>query len=337
MKTELIPFKKEMISDAGMLLAQRHKRNRGFLPFLPMRFENKDVATKAVFKLFEKKTASGFATFRNGKMVAYLLGDTSNEPWGRCGWVRLPGSAIADSESPTLLQDLYVLLGDDWTKRGVFIHHTYFSIADKDLVDAWFGLDFGKERIDAVLDLRKVEIPAIQIPEGVEIRRARSGDNDHLAGMSHIIFRQLEKAPYWHPTPPEAWGELREGWGELADDKTVDAWLALEEKRTVSTIASWATMHPEEETDTDMLAGENIFSFSIAATRPEARERGIATALLWMCLAHNRDQGFEYCYTNWISPNLSASRFWPRFGFQEVAFRLTRNINPMISWTRETE
>jgi GNAT superfamily N-acetyltransferase len=94
-------------------------------------------------------------------------------------------------------------------------------------------------------------------------------------------------------------------------------------------------MHPEEDTDTDMLAAENVFSFSVAATRPEKRGRGIMTALMWTCFDYNREQGYEYCYTNWISPNLAASRFWPRFGYQEVAYRLTKNINPMISWTRE--
>ena len=94
-------------------------------------------------------------------------------------------------------------------------------------------------------------------------------------------------------------------------------------------------MDPEADTDVDMLSGENIAYFSIAATRPEMRGKGIGTNLMWICLSHIKDAGFDYCYTNWISPNLAASRFWPRFGFREVAYRLTRNINPMISWTRE--
>jgi ribosomal protein S18 acetylase RimI-like enzyme len=242
----------------------------------------------------------------------------------------LPGSALAEGESVETLQDLYALLGDDWVKRGVFIHHTYFSIADRDLVNAWFDLDFGKERIDAILNFKQAEIPKVRIPDGVQIRRAGPGDNEHLAGMSHLIYRELEKAPYWHPTPPEVWDELREGWGELADDKSVDVWLALEGDRTVGTIASWK----ETEAPTEMLVGPKTFTFSVAATRPESRGRGIATALTWTCLAHGREQGFEYCYTDWISPNLAASRFWPRFGFKEVAYRLTKQINPMIAWTR---
>jgi ribosomal protein S18 acetylase RimI-like enzyme len=269
---------------------------------------------------------------RKNKMVAYLIGTITIEPWGRCGWVYLPGSALAEDESPATLQDLYTLLGDDWVKRGVFIHHTYFSVADRDLVNAWFDLDFGKERIDAILDFRQVEIPKVRIPDGIQIRRARPGDSEHLAGMSHLIYRELEKAPYWHPTPPEVWKELREGWVELVDDPNVDVWLALDGEQTVGTIASWKV----EPGPAEMLVGPNTFTFSVAATRPESRGRGIATALTWTCLAHGRAQGYEYCYTDWISPNLAASRFWPRFGFQEVAYRLTKQINPMIAWTRST-
>jgi GNAT superfamily N-acetyltransferase len=335
MKTKLLPFTKDMIPEAGILLAKRHQRDRKILPILPDRFESVDVAERAFKLLFEKKNTRGYAAFRSGKIVAYFIGTTTNQPWGRCGWVILPGSALAEGESMETLQDLYVLLGDDWVRHGVFIHHTYLSAADKNLVDAWFSLDFGKERIDAILDFNQIEIPEIKIPEGIQIRRGGPGDNEHLASMSHLIMRELEKSPYWHPTPPEDFLEIREGWAELADDETVDIWLALEGDKTVGSIASWATMHPEGDTDTDMFAAGNMFTLSVAATHPESRGKGVGTALAWTCLAHGLDQGFEYCHTDWISPNLAASRFWPRFGYQEVAYRLTKNINPMISWTRE--
>jgi ribosomal protein S18 acetylase RimI-like enzyme len=106
----------------------------------------------------------------------------------------------------------------------------------------------------------------------------------------------------------------------------------LEGERTGGTIATWK----EHEGPTDVLVGPKTFTFSVAATRPECRGRGIGAALTWTCLAHGRDQGFDHCYTDWISPNLAASRFWPRFGFKEVAYRLTKQINPMIAWTRDT-
>jgi ribosomal protein S18 acetylase RimI-like enzyme len=330
MKTEYIPFTPDMIPEAGELLSQRHCRDRAVLPLLPERFEDPEIAAKAIETLLEKQNTSGYAAMQSGKLVAYFIGTTNVQPWGRCGWVYLGGSALAQGESPATLQDLYVLLGDDWVKRGVFIHHTYLSAADRELVNAWFDLDFGKERIDAILDLEQVEIPEIRIPDGIQIQRAGPGDNEHLAGMSHLIYRELEKAPYWHPTPPEVWADLREGWAELAGDPNVDAWLALDGEQTVGTVASWK----EEHGPAEMLVGPNDCTFSVAATRPESRGRGIATALTWTCLAHGRDQGYAYCYTDWISPNLAASRFWPRFGFKEVAYRLTKHINPMIAWTR---
>ena len=331
MRIKISPFTKEMIPEAGRLLANRHQRNRKFLSILPERFESAAVAEKAIAALLAKNTTNGYAALRNGKMVAYLLGETTSEPWGRCGWVRLPGSALAENESMATLQDLYVLLGDDWVRKGIFIHHTYLPAADREIVDAWFGLDFGKERIDAILDFSQFQIPEIRVPDGIRFRRVEPGDNEHLAGISHVIFRQLEKSPYWHPTPSEVWQELREGWGELADDEAVSAWLALDGEQTVATIGFW----PPEESDTDMLWAPKMSYLSIAATRPESRGRGIGTALTWTGLKDCIDNGDNYCITNWISPNLSASRFWPRFGFKEVAYRLTRNISPMISWTRE--
>lgn len=335
MKTKLIPFKRDMIPEAGKLLAKRHQRDRQVFPCMPDRFESPDIAKKAITNLLEKKHSRGYAAMRRNKMVAYFLGTNTNQPWGRCGWVYLPGSALSAGEPVEIMQDLYALMGDDWVKRGVFIHHIYLPNSDDRLMDAWFGLDFGKERVDAILDLNTVEIPEIEIPEGIKIRRGGPGDNEHLGGMSHLIMRELEKSPYFHPTPPEEFADLYDGWSELADDITVDVWLAFEGDKIVATIASWATMHPEEDTDTEIFASENTFSFSVAATQPESRGRGIMTAMTWTCLKYNRDRGYEYCYTNWISPNLAASRFWPRFGYQEVAYRLTKNINPMIAWTRE--
>lgn len=330
MKTELVLFTKEMVGEAADLLAAQHGRNRRVLPFLPPRFEKQAEAEAAIASLLDKKTTSGYAAVRGGKMVAYLLGETTIENWGRCGWIRLPGSARADEESVNTLQDLYVLLGDDWVRQGVFIHHSYQFTAEREVIEAWFSLDFGKERIEGVIDMGTITIPAVTLPEGIEIRRAGAGDENALGDMSDTIFRELAKAPYWHPTPPEVWPYLAEGWADLATDPEVKVWLAVEGEEVLGTLGFW----DEEETAEGMLITPKMFTFSVAATREAARGRGIGSALTWTGLAHYRDEGYDYCYTNWISPNLSASRMWPRFGFKEAAYRLTRNINPMIAWTR---
>ena len=331
MKTEYLPFTTEMISDAGRLLAQRHNCNRQRLPLLPARFEQAEVAVNAVEALWKEKYTNGVAAFCDGKMVAYLIGKTSTDPWGRAGYVYLPGYAVAAEGTPSVIQDLYALLGDSWVKRGCFDHYLYISAVDTEIIDALFDVGFGKERIDALLDLRTVEFPDVEEPLGVAIRKAGAGDNAHLGSLSNIIFRALAKPPHWHPTVPEGWDELREGWSELPDEKEWTIWLALEKDEALGTVG----FRPEEETDTQMLASPRTVYLSVAATKPQARGRGIGTVLSWHGLKLAKQEGYEICYSNWISPNLLASRFWPRFGFKDAAYRLAKRVSPMIAWARD--
>jgi len=330
MTTEYVAFTEKMIPEAGRLLARRHARNRMELPLLPARFEEPQVAEKAVRAMWEKKLKHGYAAFRDGQMTAYLIGEYMVNPWARCGYVYLPGYALADGEKPSLLQDLYANLGDDWVRHGVFNHLVYVSTVDRLIVEAFFDIGFGKERVDALIDLRTLEIPKVDGLDGVTVRLAGKGDNDYLGSVSHIIMDALASAPYWHPTLPEDYIELKQGWSELADDKEWTVWLALEEDKALGT----AGLRPEKEEDGQLVTSPHTVYLSVVTTRPEARGRGIANLLTWRGLEQARKDGYEICYTNWISPNFLASRYWPRFGFINVSYRLAKQVNPMIAWTK---
>ena len=330
MKTEYKLFSEAMLPEAGVLLANRHRRNCAQLPLLPARFADVGIAIKAVQAQWNEEFKRGYAAFRNGRMIAYLIGYFALQPWGRCGYVHLPGYALADGENPAVIQDLYALLGEDWVEAGIFSHGLYISAADPQIIEALFNIGFGKERVDALLDLKTLSIPEAEPLANIVIRRAGPGDSDHLVNLSGIIMRALFNAPYWHPTVPEEYQELRQGWAELADDKNWIVWLAFEGDHVVGATG----FRPQSETDGDMLACARNIYLSIAAIIPESRGRGISTALTWHGLKRARQAGFEICYTNWISPNLPASRHWPKYGFQEVACRLSKRIDPQISWTR---
>ena len=319
-----------MVPAAADLLAELHRTNRAALPLLPARFEDREMTTRAIQALLAKRRAKGFAAFRDDKLVAYMIGDNETLPWGRSGHVYLPGYAVNNGERAEIIQDLYALLGDEWVKNGVFNHYLYISAADRTILEALFDIGFGKERVDALLDLASLRIPEVEEPSGVTIRLAGKGDNELVGSLSNVIFSALADAPYWHPTVPEDWAELHEGWSALADDKEWTFWLALEGEKALGGIGFRA----EAEEDTQMLIPARTAYLSVAATKPEARGRGVGTTLTWLGLAKTREDGFELCYTNWISPNLLASRFWPRFGFKDVAYRLAKKVSPMISWAK---
>ena len=332
MKIEYVPFTENMIPEAGRILAERHTRNREALPLLPARYEDTQVATKEIETLWQKELKNGYAAFSDGKMVAYMIGEFTVQPWARSGYVYLPGYALVEGESKEIIKDLYALLGEDWVRRGVFSHNLYISANDTDVVDGLFEIGFGRERVDALLDLRTLDIPALDIPVGMTVRPVEKGDEERLKSISHYMMNALAAPPYWHPTSPEDYLELEEGWSELATDKDwKSVWMAVENERSLGTVG----FRPTDEDDPQMLISPNTIYMGAAVTKPEARGRGVATILTWSGFDKARRDGFEYCYTNWISPNLWASRFWPRFGFGIVSYRLSKQVNPMIAWARD--
>jgi predicted GNAT family acetyltransferase len=337
MKTEYLPFSGEMISQAGELLAKRHACNRQVLPLLPERFEDPQVAAGAVEELWQAKYKNGYAAFRNGKMTAYLIGDFENMPWARSGYVYLHGYALADGESVTVLQDLYALLGEDWVRRGIFSHNLYISAADKEVIQGLFAVGLGRERVDALLDLRTLEIPKLEAPPGITIRRAGKADAERAGSVAYVMIDALSSAPYWLPITPESIAEWKERWSGRVDDKAEGGkdwavWMALEQDQAVGTVTFFK--NTEQENEVQMLISPQTIYLATAVTKPEVRNRGIANALTWRGLEEARKEGFEVCLVNWVSPNLLAARHWPGYGFQEAAYRLSKQVNPMSAWAR---
>jgi hypothetical protein len=337
MKTEYLPFRSEMTPEAGKLLAQRHICNRQVLPLLPARFEEPQAASKAVESLWQSKFGSGYAAFRNGEMLAYLIGDFEDQPWARSGYVYLPGYALASGESAAILQDLYALLGEDWVRRGIFSHNLYISAADQDVIQTLFAIGFGQERVDALLDLSRFEFPILDEPEGLVIRRARKGDEEFLGSVAYVMIDALTSAPYWLPVMPESRIAWKERWGSRAGDEEWLVWMALEHDQAVATVAFvFEPADPlEQDSEIQMLITDRTVHLGTAVTRPESRGRGVANILTWRGLEEAHGMGFEVCLVNWIGANLLAARYWPRFGFRPAAYRLSKQIHREIAWARD--
>lgn len=329
MSTHIVPFSPELLPQAAVLLAQRHQHDRTLLPALPDRFTDPAVAGLAIEAALQRKGASGFAALVNDQVVAYLIGDmVIDNTWGRSAWVRTAGCAYTPAVGVEIVRELYAALGARWVAYGIFLHVALMPVSDPALLQAWFSLSFGMEQVHALVDLATVEPTLPSLPPALEIRQAGPADRHHLAAMSDVIWQTQVKAPVWGIMMPEGHQELADGWAELVDEADVTVWLACQAGQVVGCQGYW----PAEQRADNLLIPESCMHLSVAGTRETARGQGIGACLTRYGFAHARAAGYRFCEADWRSTNLLAARFWPRQGFQPVAYRLVRRVDPRIAW-----
>jgi GNAT superfamily N-acetyltransferase len=328
MTIQIIPFDENLLPQAAALLAERHRRDRIALPHLPRRFGEIDAARQAIDVVWAKPHAAGFAAIEGGRLSAFLLGDrVIDAQRGRSGWVRNAGYAYSAGVDPDVIRDLYAALGESWVANGVFAHYALISVADAELLHAWYSLSFGIEQVHALLDLAKIGEAGTSIP-GIDLRCAASGDEPHLAVLSDVIWREQVKTPVWGAMMPESVSEVEKGWAGLATDADCTTWLAMEGDAPVGVQVYW----PAEAGNDALHVDDDCLHLGVAGTRVAQRGRGIGTWMTQTGLAWAAANGYRCCETDWRSTNLMSSRFWPRRGFRPAVYRLVRQVDARIAW-----
>jgi len=326
---EFRPLQNSDLSDAARLLARRHRTHRTFFPELPADAESDETAEALLSASLGRESCVGWGAFAGDRLQAYLIGETVLDPWwGRSGWIRAGGSASIDVGAADRFADLYARLGQQWVQSGIFAHFVVVPASEVEVMRLWFGQSFGIEHVHAVLDLRSLALPDFLAPVGVTIRLATDDDRGALARMSDVVWRHQLQAPVWAAMLPESAEANRAGWLELLDDPAVDVWLAFEQGEAIGSQA----YYPSEMIGEHLLGNDTTCHLAIAGTRPDARGRGIASALTRAGLEHARRRGFAFCETDWRSTNLLSSRFWPSFGFRAAFYRLHRRVDDRIAW-----
>jgi ribosomal protein S18 acetylase RimI-like enzyme len=319
-RLELVPFADEHLDDAGRLLASRHARHRRAEPLLPERFEKQSAARDELAAAWRAENASGWAAFRDGRLVGYLVGaPRDDESWGANVWVEAAGHAAEQAED---VRDLYALAAARWVEEGRGRHYALVPATEPELVDAWFRLGFGHQQAQGVQELR--ENVDVAIPAGFEIREPTAGDVEALIDVELALPSHQRASPVFSERPLPTAEVLREEWRKtLAGDEE----RLLIGARDGRPVACWSTCAAELSIWYHGLARPERASYlAFAATLPEARGSGIGVALTNAALARARSDGYESMVTDWRVTNLLASRFWPRRGFRPMFLRLYRSI-----------
>lgn len=337
MSTEIVPFHVGMLPAAAELLSRRHARDRAMMPLLPARFEQPRMAQAAVREVWSTPHTSGVAAWRDGRLVGYLLGQAKFETHrGRHVWIPLPGYALGEGEPADLYAELYAAAGPEWLRLGAFDHYLMMPAEDRDGLNAWFSLSFGKEQAHAILSLTG-PLPERPAVPGVVIRRAGEADRDAFVGdMSPILRRHMAGPPVWAASLPERVEPMREGFVEMLTDESARVWIAEAEGNGDDSgrMLGYVLLYPASPSDDNLTVSvsERTVLLEVAAIRPEARGRGIGQALAVAGLADAAALGYRVCITDWRTPNIEANRFWPKLGFRPAVYRLARKVDPRIMW-----
>ena len=76
----------------------------------------------------------------------------------------------------------------------------------------------------------------------------------------------------------------------------------------------------------DLRVPENSIDLAHAATLEDVRGAGVGLALTAHAINWAHENGYRSITTDWRSPNLEASRFWPRRGWRPTFYRMFRAV-----------
>ena len=335
MSETIVAFHEGLLPAAAELLARRHRRDRAAMPLLPARFAEARPALVAAREVWHKPLTSGVAALRDGRLIGYLLGEVKIDSLrGRHVWVHLAGHALAEDAPPDLYAALYAAAGPEWLAEGAFDHYVMMPAADAAGLDVWYGLNFGREQAHAARASAGPLPDPVDI-SGVTIRRATEADRDAMVDeMSPILRQHLVAPPVWAAALPETMRPMREGFVEMLSDDSARVWLAVADGPEGGRVLGYQAYFPATPTDDNLMVSisDRTVLLEVAATRADARGRGIGRALTRVGLAGAAAAGYGLCITDWRTANVEAARFWPQMGFQTVVYRLTRKVDPRIAW-----
>jgi GNAT superfamily N-acetyltransferase len=315
------PFEAADLDSAALLLADRHRRHRQSEPLLDPAYEAPGAARREIEALLAGDAAHGWTALRAGGVVGYLVGISKSEAsWGRNVWVEAAGHAATDA---SVVRALYAVASAAWVEAGRLNHHVLVPASDAELVEAWFGLDFGTQHLHAVREVPEAA-PGVVAPGELTIRRPTRDDIQVMAELELVLPEHLRGAPVFSRLPLETIAEVEAAISADFGDPGY-TWFVAEHGGRVVGDALGCSLDRSAGT-TSLGRPANAAFLAYVAVLPEARGLGAGRILAETVLAWSRDSGYPAIATDWRSTNIEADRSWRALGFRPTFRRMHRLI-----------
>ena len=135
-------------------------------------------------------------------------GTGHNGSWSRA-W-------IPRTRTPPLVRDLYAAAAARCVGEGLTSHYAMVPATDPALVDAWFRLGFGHQRLCAIRETPSTE-PFLEVA-GLGLRRAQRADIDALARLDIALPEHQTRSPVFSRLPLPDLDETRAAYEADFDD-----------------------------------------------------------------------------------------------------------------------
>ena len=312
------------IPSMALLLMGRQERESKHFPFLKNSSLQKEKVESQLQNLLTNSSALGMGAFLHDQLVGYLVGmiriGTRN---GRCAVVPYEGAALLAGEPAELIRYLYAEAAVLWLDHGCFTHSAFVPLADPLYLEAFSRLSFGIEQVYAVLDLKEYK-PFNNAAE-VKIRRATTEDRDVMGRMSSLISKHQNATPAFMPIFPQVLADIREGFQRSLEDQDTVVLLAEKDGEAVG-------FHMYDTASPGIMTPDDAVELCVAGTLPGYRRCGVGQSMMNAGCRMMREKGYRYITTDWRITNLASSTFWPKSGFQPLAYRMARVIDPNYAW-----
>jgi GNAT superfamily N-acetyltransferase len=305
---------------AAALLADRHRRHRQAEPLLDPAYEDAASARAEIEKLLSNETATAWTAVRDGAVVGYVVGIAKDATWGPNVWIEAAGHAATDR---SVVRELYAASAAAWVGDGRTNHHVLVPASDAELVDAWFGLDFGQQHLHAVREVPPASFGVVPREELV-VRRPTRDDIPAMAELELVLPRHSPLAPLFASVPIQPIDEVEAELTEDFDNPKFTNFVAEHEGKVIG--SATACDLTVSNSNNSLIRPASAGFLGYAAVLPEARGLGAGKALGETVLAWARDAGYPVIATDWRSTNLQADRSWRGLGFRPTFRRMHRFV-----------
>lgn len=308
----------EHVSALSQLFLKRQFLEREVFPFLHNERLQKEHIDSIFMNLFLQNRILGVCVYQGDTMIGYLFAQVMESSKGWMAWVPYEGLAIQEDKSLELIRLLYARASELWVDASCLIHSALLPLGNSVYLEAFVRLSFAIEHVHGVLDMN--DFQPYSNTNSIIIRKAHREDQLVLGSLSGVVARYQNNSPVYLAISEEQLAKRKQAFESLVEEEDVIVFVAEQHQA----IVGFTILEPSTP---NLMTPDHSMELVLSGVVPETRNQGVGKALLNQSVVECQKRHLRYLISDWKITNLVASQFWPKSGFQPIAYRLTRRID----------